>query len=626
MEAKLKDPFLERLSRGPVLGDGAMGTRLYSSGIPFSHCFDELNISNPDLICQVHREYIEAGAEIIETNSFGGNYLRLSSHGFEKHVREINLKAVKIARDAREISGRSVFIAGSVGPLGKALEPFGKIPISQAEKYYAEQIAALLEGGVDLFIAETISDLNEMNIIIAQIRAICRLPIIASMTFNEDGVTLMGYTPADIAHQLEELDVDVIGANCSVGPQRLLDVVFEYRKHISGPISVMPNAGLPRYVDGRFIYVSSEDYFAEYARYFIDAGANILGGCCGTTPGHIRKMAEVLEDYVSSEPERDYIQAEEIKRKRGTPEEKYTVPVSEFEKKLRSEFVISVELDPPRGTNPDKVIKGAKKLKAAGVEAVNIADSPMARVRMSCLAMAYLITHRVGLDVVLHFTARDRNLMGLQSDLIGAHAIGIRNILAITGDPPAAGDYPNVTAVYDVDSIGLVKVIKRLNQGTDLAGNSIGKPTEFSIGVGVSPVGENFDYEIERLAKKIEAGAGYVFTQPLYDPADAEKIVRAAEQFNIPVLCGILPLHSYRHAEFLHNEVPGILIPEDIRLRMKNAGEQAAIEGIKISREMLNDISGMFAGAYLMPSFGRYETVIAALEGIIKPKNAGIAS
>jgi methionine synthase I (cobalamin-dependent)/5,10-methylenetetrahydrofolate reductase len=616
----VKDPFLKRLASGPVLADGAMGTQLYARGISFSRCFDELNISNPEIISEIHRDYIASGSELIETNSFGGNYLRLAAHGFERHVRAINLKAAKIARDAREISGRSVFVAGSIGPLGKALEPFGKIPLKQAEKYYGEQIEALLEGGVDLFIAETISDLSEMRIIVEVIKSICKLPVIASMTFNEDGVTFMGHTPVEVVKLLEELEVDVIGANCSVGPQKLLDVVHEFRKYTSKPISVMPNAGLPRYIDGRFIYVSSEEYFGEYARRFLDAGVNILGGCCGTTPGHIEKMAEVLKDYVRSEPQKDFIRVEEIEKEQKPVGDDYQPPVSDFEKKLRSGFVISVELDPPRGTNPEKVIKGAKKLKAAGVEAVNIADSPMARVRMSCMAMAYLIKQRVGLDVILHFTARDRNLMGLQSDLIGAHAIGIHNILAITGDPPSAGDYPNVTAVYDVDSIGLVKVIKKLNRGTDLAGNSIGKPTEFSIGVGVSPAGDNFDYEIERLAKKVEAGARYVFTQPIYDLKAAEKIARATEQFKIPVLCGILPLHSYRHAEFLHNEVPGIFVPDNIRLKLKQAGEQAATAGIQLSRELLDNVSGMFAGAYLMPSFGRYETVIAVLEGTIKPK------
>ncbi len=613
----MQDPFLERLSKGPLLADGAMGTQLYAHGISFEQCFDELNLSNPELVSQIHRDYIDVGAEMIETNSFGGNFLRLGAHGLEMKVHEINLRAAKNAREAREISGKPVFVAGSIGPLGKALEPFGVIKAQQAAEYYLRQIEGLLEGGVDLFIVETISDLAEMRIIVNQIKSVCTLPVIGSMTFNEDGITFMGHTPAEVVNDLEELNVDVIGANCSVGPQRLLDVIAEYKKYTSKPISVMPNAGLPRYIEGRFIYVSSEEYFAEYARRFLDAGAAIIGGCCGTTPAHIRKMGEVIRHYTresSAATQIDVIEIEkeEKKKKASIPE-----PESDFEKKLHSRFVISVELDPPRGTNPEKVLKGGRKLKAAGVEAVNIADSPMARVRMSCLAMAYLVKEKIGLDVILHFTARDRNLMGLQSDLIGAHAIGIRNILAITGDPPAVGDYPSSTAVYDVDSIGLVKIIKQLNSGVDMAGNSIGKPTQFSVGVGVSPMEDNFNYEIERLAKKVAAGADYIFTQPLYTAEDADKISQATKQFNLPVLCGILPLHSYRHAEFLHNEVPGIIIPDYIRKKLEEAGQQAAQVGIQLSRDLLKEVSTMFSGAYLMPSFGRYETVISVLDGII---------
>lgn len=613
----MQNPFLERLSKGPLLADGAMGTQLYTHGISFEQCFDELNLSNPELVSQTHRDYIDAGAEMIETNSFGANYLRLSSHGLESRVHEINLRAAKIAREAREISGRPVFVAGSIGPLGKALEPFGIIKLQHAAEYYLRQIEGLLEGGVDLFIVETISDLAEMRIIINQIKSVCTLPVIASMTFNEDGITFMGHTPAEVVNDLEELDVDLIGANCSVGPQRLLDVLAEYKRYTSKPISIMPNAGLPRYIEGRFIYVSSEDYFGEYARHYLDEGVSLIGGCCGTTPAHIKKMAEVIRDYVRESSTSSHIDVVEIEKEKKSGKEAIPEPVSDFEKKLQSRFVISVELDPPRGTNPEKVLKGARKLKAAGVEAVNIADSPMARVRMSCLAMAYLVKQKIGLDVVLHFTARDRNLMGLQSDLIGAHAVGIRNILAITGDPPAVGDYPSSTAVYDVDSIGLVKIVKQLNSGVDMAGNSIGSPTQFSVGVGVSPMEENFGYEIERLAKKVEAGADYVFTQPLYTAEDAQKIAQATKQFKLPVLCGIMPLHSYRHAEFLHNEVPGIIIPDYIREKLKDAGQDAAGVGIQLARDLMKEVSGMFSGAYLMPSFGRYETVIAVLDGII---------
>ena len=613
----ISDPFLRRLAKGPILADGAMGTLIYSRGVSFDQCFDNLNLSHPELIGSIHRDYIEAGAEIIETNTFGANYLRLQSYGHEDRVHEINLRGAKIARDAREICGKSVFVAGSIGPLGKSLRPYGRVLKTSAFNYFLQQVEALLEGGVDLFIIETMSSLDEIEQAIKAAKRLSNLPLIAMMSFTEAGTTFLGHHPEEAASRLSEFGADIIGANCSTGPQKLLDVAYILKKHTDKPLSLMPNAGLPRYREGRFYYGASPEYFALYAQHFLNAGAAVIGGCCGTTPDHIKAMAKVLAEYSGSPPSStvsvEAVSAEKIEKVgvAGAVDGK-------FLRKLGRKFSVSVELDPPRGTNPEKLIKAAKKLEAAGVDALNIADSPMARVRMSALALAYLLKQHVAVEIILHCTCRDRNLMGLQSDLIGAHAVGIRNILAITGDPPAAGDFPNATAVYDVDSIGLVEIISKLNSGTDLSGNSIGKPTQFSIGVGVDPSSDDLDHELFRLEKKIEAGAQYVFTQPLYELDVAEEFVAKAARFNIPILLGLLPLQSFRHAEFLHNEVPGIRIPESQRAQLRKAGDKANIEGVRMCRELLGAAKEMFAGVYLMPSFGRYDTILNVIDGLIE--------
>ena len=611
----MADPFLERLKEGAMLCDGAMGTLLYSRGTGFEHPFDELNLSKPEMVQKVHQDYIKVGAEIIETNTFGGNRVRLGAHGLAGKVKEINIKGVKIAREAREIEGEPVFVAGSIGPLGRPLAPIGKITLTQAFEAFQEQAEALLEGGVDLFIIETFSDLIEIKEAIKGVRRVSKLPIIAQMTFSEEGLTLMGHTPSGIGKELEKMEVDVIGVNCSVGPQRVLDVIYQMRKVTSLKLSAQPNAGFPRFVDGRFIYLSSPEYFAEYTRRFLSAGVAVLGGCCGTTPQHIQAMAKVLKEEKSGlNEEVEVIEVEKKLEEKVTVEE--LIEPSTFASKLKEKFVVSVELDPPRGVNPKKILRHAQMIKDGGVDAVNIADSPMARVRMSCLSLAALVKEKVGLEVILHLTCRDRNLMGLQSDLLGAHALGIRNILAITGDPPRLGDYPHATAVYDVDSIGLVKIIKRLNQGTDWAGNSIGSPTSFCIGVGVNPTAVDFEKEMERLEQKVEARADFIFTQPLYDSETLKGFLKRTEGLNIPILVGLLPLHSFRQAEFLHHEVPGISIPQKIRNRMKEAGEKGIEEGILIAKEFLEEIKQMISGVYLIPSFGKVELALEVVEEI----------
>lgn len=598
-----------------MLCDGAMGTLLYSRGIGFEQPFDELNLSKPEMIQKVHQDYIKAGAEIIETNTFGANRFRLGAHGLQGKVKEINSKGAKLAREAREIEGEPVFVAGSIGPLGKPLAPIGKITLSQAQEAFQEQAEGLIEGGVDLFIIETFSDLIEIQEAIKGVRRVSQLPIIAQMTFSEEGLTLMGYTPFEIARELEKMEVQVIGVNCSVGPQKVLDVIYQMKRVTSLKLSAQPNAGFPRFVDGRFIYLSSPEYFSEYTRKFLHAGVAIVGGCCGTTPQHIQAMAKVLkEKRAGLNEDVGVIEVEKELEEKITVEE--LIEPSTFAFKLKEKFMISVELDPPRGVNPKKILRHAQMIKDKGIDAVNIADSPMARVRMSCLSLAALVKEKVGLEVILHLTCRDRNLMGLQSDLMGAHALGIRNILAVTGDPPRLGDYPHATAVYDVDSIGLVKIITRLNTGTDWLGNSIGSPTSFSVGVGVNPTALDFEKEMERLKQKVEAGADFIFTQPLYDSEILKGFLQRAEGLNTPIVVGLLPLHSFRHAEFLHNEVPGITVPQKIRDRMKQAGEKGIEEGIFIAKEFLKEIKEIISGVYLVPSFGKVELALEVVEGI----------
>ena len=612
----MENPFLERLKKGPILCDGAMGTMLYQKGVSFERCFDELNLSAPELIGEIHRAYIKAGAKIVETNTFGANRYRLAAYGLEKQVVKINRQGAKIARDAREIEGKSVFAAGAVGPLGKPLYPIGKVREKEAFDAFREQAEGLLEGGVDLFIVETQSDLKEAEQAVAAIRSLTQLPIIAQMSFTEEGKTTTGLGPAEVARFLSKLPVEAIGANCSVGPQGVLAVVAQIARETKKYISAQPNAGLPRLVSGRFVYSTPPEYFGEYTRYFLATGVTIVGGCCGTTPAHTEEMAQALAEVAEKRLIPETVEVIAF----PTEEERKEVSVGRptgFASKLGKKFVISVELDPPRGINPEKLLKAAVRMKEVGVDCVNIGDSPMARVRMGCLAVAFMMQQQVGIDVVIHFTTRDRNLMGIQSDLLGAHALGIRNILAITGDPPTVGDYPHATGVFDIDSIGLIKVLAKLNTGVDWNGNSIGSPTEFFIGCGVNPTAEDMEREVERFHQKLEAGAQFVFTQPLYDRNVLEEFLNRVEQVKIPILLGILPLQSSRHAEFLHNEVPGITIPEPARRAMREAKEKGPEVGIEMARGFLEDVKDLVAGTYLMPSFGRYEQVLEVVKNIL---------
>ncbi|HEX9077453.1 MAG TPA: bifunctional homocysteine S-methyltransferase/methylenetetrahydrofolate reductase [Anaerolineae bacterium] len=633
----IANPLLDRLHRGPLLCDGAMGTLLYSRGISFERCFDELNLSNPALVQEIHCDYIRAGADIIETNTFGANRFKLGHHGLEGRVRDINLRGVKVAREAREITGESTFVLGSVGPLGQLVLPLGQMAAADAHAAFKEQIEALLEGGADGIILETFSDLNELKIAVQAAREVTRdLPLIAQMSFTDDEDTLTGNTPEEIAAALAAMPVDVIGGNCSVGPAgtfhavRRLVAALPAARPTGVPtfISVMPNAGFPARIGERYMYLSSPQYFAEYTNKFVgELGATIVGGCCGTTPAHIAAMRQALKTMIPGERHRVIVVDKPQERPPEAPSyELAGVPRTLREKLRAAKWVTSVELDPPRGLNPTKMLQGATMLKEMRVDCINIGDSPLAKIRMSCIALAIMIQQKVGLETIIHYTTRDRNLMAMQSDLIGAHSLGIRNVIALTGDPPRMGDYPNAKAVYDIDSIGLIKILKRLNEGRDWAGTSIGTNADFNVACALDMMWANSDpNELDRFHRKLEAGADFVMTQPIYDAAILREFLQKyGDKFGKvekPIILGVLPLMSSKHAEFLHNEVPGITLTEEARRRMKAAGERGVEEGIKLAQELLVEAKEFVAGTYLMPSFGRYEVcgeLVQVLEDKIK--------
>jgi homocysteine S-methyltransferase len=631
--------LLQQLRQRPLLCDGAMGSLLYTRGVTYEQCFDALNLTQPELIAGIHREYISAGAEIIETNTFGANRAKLETYKLGDQVREINFRAVRLAREAREVSGLPVFVAGAVGPTGRPLQAPDEHRLSELRAIFREQIGALQEGGADLVILETFSSLAELRQAVLAAQEVGGLPIVAQMSFYEDGHTLSGQSAARVATVLNDLGVDVMGANCSVGPAATLDALQEMiaqmrrseNEIVTGPrlFSAQPNAGLPTRIDNRFFYVATPDYFADYALRFAQAGVRLIGGCCGTTPRHIAAMRQALDEEYgkrSTAPGSD-MQVDVMQVQPATPsngkaviarllEEEVILPQegtrTRLEEKLAAgEFVISVELDPPKGLNPAKILEGAALLQEAGVHCINIADSPMARVRMSCLALARLIQDHLGIETIIHFTTRDRNLMALQSELLGAHALGIRNILALSGDPLRVGAYPNTTGVWDVDSIGLIQVIRGMNEGHDAAGSSIGAKSSFHVGaaLNLNMTEEQAEQEIDKYWRKIDAGAQFIMTQPIYELAALLRFLDQVGKPPVPILLGCIPLHSWRHAEYLHNEVPGISIPQQVRERMRAAGEQGHEEGLRLAQELLLQARGMVQGVYLMPSYGRYDVV-----------------
>jgi homocysteine S-methyltransferase len=610
--------FARRLREGPLLCDGGMGSFLYARGVELDPCFDGLNLTQPRLVQSVHTEYIAVGADAVETNTFGANRFKLAAFGLDGDVRRINLQGARLARDARESSGRDVFVLGSLGPLGRYLAPLGTVTSEEALEAFREQAEALVEGGVDAIIAETFSDLTEVALAIQAIRAVTDLPVVASVTFTEECVTFTGRTPAEVAHTLRDLDIQAIGANCSVGSSVLHEIVEAVVPEAGGlPVVVQPNAGLPSQVGQRLIYLSSPTYMADYAGRMLDAGATVVGGCCGTTPLHIAAMREVVDRRLATPRRAPRPRHGAVRESRAATGVELAPEPTALQRRLEAgEFVVTVELDPPRGHTVEKLVQGAKLLKERGVELVDINDGSLGRVRMAVLPTALLIREATGLDVSMHFTCRDRNLMSIQGELLAAQALDIRNILAMTGDPPRAGEYGNATAVFDVDAIGLLEIIRRLNEGTDATGSSIGTPTAFCVGAALNPAAADVDREIERAHRKIEAGARWLQTQPVYDLEYLDRFLERCGELTVPVVVGVLPLHSSRHAEFLHNEVPGVTIPDPVRARLREAGDHALRVGIAMAQETVHAIRARFPGVYLMPSFGRFEVVAEVLDAL----------
>lgn len=608
-------PFLERLKESVVVCDGAMGTILYSKGVFVNRCFDELNLSNPDMIRSVHHEYIEAGADVLETNTFGAHRFKLGPHGFDKQTVKINREGARLAREAAQ--GQAL-VAGSIGPLGKPLAPLGSISVEDAVGAYREQVQGLVEGGVDIFFIETMPSLDQAKAALDAVRAESSLPVAVSLTFNEEGTTSYGDQPEDVVRTLESWGVGVIGANCSQGPQPMLETLERMASVVTtAKLSAMPNAGAPAMVEGRYVYLCTPEYMASYARRFIVAGASIVGGCCGTTPGHIRNLVRSVRMLRPGREVRPTVSTPTRVKEAPKP-----VPRSEkspLGRKLGQKFVVSVELDPPRGADASAIVERAQYCKENEIDAINVADGPRASARMSAQSLCVLLQEKVGIDTILHYTCRDRNLLGIQSDLLGAYALGLRNVLAITGDPPKLGDYPDATAVYDVDSVGLIRILEHLTHGCDLAGNLIGPALGIHIGCGADPSKPDTEKEVSRLEQKVNAGAEYIMTQPIYDPATVERFLGRIRHLDVPVLIGILPLYSHRNAEFLHNEVPGMTIPEDIRERMRRAGsgDIGQREGVAIAREALLAAKGLgVSGAYIMPPFNKVDLAVRVVEAL----------
>ncbi|SPF33099.1 5,10-methylenetetrahydrofolate reductase with homocysteine S-methyltransferase domain [Candidatus Sulfotelmatobacter kueseliae] len=608
--------FLARLKQSTVLCDGAMGTLLYAKGVFINRCYDELNLSQPDLIRGVHHEYLQAGAEIIETNTFGANVFRLARHSLADKVVDINRAGARLAREAAK--SFDVWVAGSVGPLGTRIEPLGKTSFQEARDAFRQQIEALVQGGVDLLILETFGYLEEIHQAMLAARDVNpALPIVAQVTIDEDGNCLDGSDPGTFGPKLAEWGADVIGCNCSVGPVAMLDAIERVRAATSLPLSAQPNAGVPRSVEGRNIYLCSPEYMASYARKFVAAGVRVVGGCCGTTPDHIRAMKSALRVGEARGKSTLAPAASGPAAAKAVP----AVPLgnrSALGSKLaRGEFATMVEIVPPKGTDIRKEVEGARFLKSVGVDAVNIPDSPRASARMSNQALSLLIQREVGIEAVLHYTCRDRNVLGIQSDLLGAAAVGIRNLICITGDPPKMGNYPDATAVFDVDAIGLVNIVHNLNRGLDIGGNPIGTGTGFVIGVGANPGLTDLDEEIRRFEYKVEAGAEYAVTQPVFDLRLLENFVRSIEHCRIPVVAGIWPLVSVRNAEFMKNELR-VSVPDSILERMARAQspEAAREEGVAIAREMLIAVRQIVQGAQISAPLGRYSSAVDVLEAL----------
>ncbi|MDR1989323.1 MAG: bifunctional homocysteine S-methyltransferase/methylenetetrahydrofolate reductase [Acidobacteriaceae bacterium] len=614
--------FLEAIADRVLVCDGAMGTMLYTRGVFINKSFDAMNLTQPALVQDVHQEYIRAGADIIETNTFGANRIKLSTFGLADSLHDINVAGARIARQA---AGNRAFVAGAIGPLGIRIEPWGKTGVDEARAYFLEQAHALVEGGVDLFILETFRDLNEIGAAIDAVRSISDLPIVAQMTTEEDGNTLDGTPPERFAPELERRGATLIGVNCAVGPAPMLDTIERMEAVTSRPLSAQPNAGKPRDVEGRNIYLCSPEYMASYARRFMMHNVRVVGGCCGTTPEHIRQIKAAIRASAPSGASTAAAEARPVQA--GPPRAHASVlmpPIPREQKSrlarelARGTFVLGVELIPPRGFEAEPAIQRARELARYGIDFVNIPDGLRAGARLSALSLAVLVEQQAGIETLLHYSCRDRNLLGIQSDLLGAHAMGVRNLLLITGDPGRVGDYPDATAVFDVDSIGLTNVVARLNHGSDVGGQQIGAPTGFHIGVSLNPSAANLDEELRRFDYKVDAGAELVLTRPIFDLDRFERLLKRIEHAKLPIIAGVFPFESARNAEFIANEVPGTHVPDQVLDRMRRADgqDEAAAEGVAIARDMALTLRKMVHGVQVSTHAGNIDLALAVVDGL----------
>lgn len=614
--------FLEQLDSRPLLCDGAMGTMIYARGIPFERCFDELNLSQPALIAEIHRGYIDAGANVIETNTFGANRFKLDKYGLAGKVADINGAGVRLARRVVDASFKEIFIAGSIGPLGVQLAPLGRTSHAEARDAFREQAATLIEAGVDLIIFDTFTDLFELcEAIIATREVAPDIPIVAQLTFTDDGRTPSGHTPQKVAEQLGQLPVEVIGINCSVGPAGVLRTLQGLARVLPAGtrLSAQPNAGWPERVAGRIMYAATPEYFGDCAPALVEAGARLVGGCCGTTPEHITYMRMALDDPTRRPPHLLRLPGDEPARA-GSPD--LLQPTRLARRLAARDFVIGVEMSPPKGFSAERLLAGAATLHAAGAHLINVADSPRSRMRMSPWAVCHLIQTQLNMETVLHFPTRGRNILRVQGDLLAAHALDARNIFVVMGDPTSIGEYPEALDTYDVVPTGLIKLLKQgLNQGLDYGGEPITQPTNFLVGCALDLTPTDPEREIKVLRRKIESGADFALTQPVFDVAAAQAFISryAAEHgpLTLPLLAGVLPLYNTRHADFLHNEVPGITIPDELRQRMRAAGDKGAAEGIAITRELIAQFRPLVHGIYLMPPFERFDLASEIIEATL---------
>lgn len=619
--------FLEAIDRRVLVCDGAMGTQLYAKGVFINRCFESLNLTHAELVGSVHAEYMRAGADVIETNTFGANRVKLRAFGLSDKVAAINLEGARIARAAAERhgteqAGATVYVAGAVGPLGVRVEPWGKTGIDEAEQYFEEQARALVQGGVELFILETFRDLNEIGAAIAAVQRTCTLPIVAQMTTEEDGNSLDGTPPEQFAPVLLARGAAVVGVNCSVGPAPMLESIERLAAVTDARLSAMPNAGKPRDIEGRNIYLCSPDYMASYARRFIASGVRLVGGCCGTTPEHVRQISSAVKRMAPAATRAAGTSDTRAVSVADAPHAQTPVPradKSRLATKLASgQFVVGVELVPPRGLACAEVIDDAKALGSRNVDVVTVLDAPRAGARMSALSLAVLVQQQAGVETLLQYSCRDKNLLGIQSDLLGAYAMGLRNLLGITGDVRKLGDIPDATAVFDVDSIGLTNVLTRLNHGLDVGGQPIGAPTAFHVGVMVNPAADDVEAEIRRFEYKVEAGAEFAVTRPVFDVSAMERFLERIKAFRIPIIVGLWPFESALNAEFMANEVPGVTVPEPLLQRMRAVdGDEAALrEGIRIAQELGVALGPMVDGLHVSAPSGRLSLALETLDGL----------